>query len=196
MERQGKAERNTMETQVEVSIKLDGNGEVDCRTGIGFFDHMLTLLSAHGRFDLQVDAKGDLKVDGHHTVEDIGIVLGKAFNQALGDKKDLQRYGTAFVPMDESLATVSLDISGRPYLHMEFPALAPMAGDFDTQLLEEFFRAFSIHGGITLHVRVFYGRNTHHMIEAAFKALGQALRQAVGVNSQWGGVPSTKGILD
>lgn len=196
MERLGKAERNTTETRVAVSIQLDGNGEVNCITGIGFFDHMLTLLAAHGRFDLNIDSKGDLEVDGHHTVEDVGIVLGKAFHQALGDKKDIQRYGTAFVPMDESLATVSLDISGRPYLHIEFPALAPMAGDFDTQLLEEFFRAFSIHGGITLHIRVLYGRNTHHMIEAAFKALGQALRQAVGVNSQWDGVPSTKGLLD
>ena len=196
MERIGKAERNTTETQVAAGIKLDGNGVVSCTTGIGFFDHMLTLLAAHGRFDMEIEAKGDLEVDGHHTVEDVGIVLGKAFNQALGTKKDIQRYGTAFVPMDESLAMVSLDISGRPYLHLEFPALAPMAGDFDTQLLEEFFRAFSIHGGITLHVRVMYGRNTHHMIEAAFKALGQALRQAVEVNSQWGGVPSTKGLLD
>ncbi len=196
MERLGKAERNTTETRVAVSIQLDGNGEVNCITGIGFFDHMLTLLAAHGRVDLNIDSKGDLEVDGHHTVEDVGIVLGKAFHQALGDKKDIQRYGTAFAPMDESLATVSLDISGRPYLHIEFPALAPMAGDFDTQLLEEFFRAFSIHGGITLHIRVLYGRNTHHMIEAAFKALGQALRQAVGVNSQWDGVPSTKGLLD
>ncbi len=196
MERLGRSERNTTETQVAVSIKLDGNGKVNCITGIGFFDHMLTLLAAHGSFDLGVEAKGDLEVDGHHTVEDVGIVLGKAFNQALGTKKDIQRYGTSFVPMDEALAAVNLDISGRPYLHMEFPALAPMAGDFDTQLLEEFFRAFSIHGGITLHVRVLYGRNTHHMIEAAFKALGQALRQAVGINSQWGGVPSTKGLLD
>ena len=196
MERVGQVERKTGETQVAVRIQLDGQGAVDCKTGIGFFDHMLTLLAAHGRFDLEIDAKGDLEVDGHHTVEDVGIVLGKALQQALGDKKDIQRYGTAFVPMDESLAMVSLDISGRPYLHLETPALAPMAGDFDTQLLEEFFRAFSVHSGITLHIRVLYGRNTHHMVEAVFKALGQALRQGVGMNTQWGGVPSTKGLLD
>ncbi|MBE3102583.1 MAG: imidazoleglycerol-phosphate dehydratase, partial [Firmicutes bacterium] len=137
-----------------------------------------------------------LGVDGHHTVEDVGIVLGKALTDALGDKKTIQRYGTVFVPMDESLAMVSLDISGRPYLHMEIPTLAPMVGDFDTQLLEEFFRSFSVHSGITLHIRVLYGRNTHHMIEAVFKALGRALSQATVKNDQWGGVPSTKGFID
>jgi imidazoleglycerol-phosphate dehydratase len=157
---------------------------------------MLALFAAHGGFDLRIEAKGDLEVDGHHTVEDVGIVLGKALQEALGDKKDIQRYGTAFVPMDEALAMVSLDISGRPYLHMELPALAPMAGDFDTQLLEEFFRAFSVHSGTTLHIRVLYGRNTHHMIEAVFKALGRSFRQAVDRNGQWKGIPSTKGLLD
>jgi imidazoleglycerol-phosphate dehydratase len=196
MERIGKAERATTETKVSVTLNLNGKGIADCNTGIGFFDHMLTLLTAHGGFDLKVEAEGDLEVDGHHTVEDTGIVLGQAFNKALGDKKDIQRFGTAFVPMDESLAVVNLDISGRPYLHMEFPALAPMVGDFDTQLLEEFFRALSIHGGITLHVRVLYGRNTHHMIEAAFKALGRSLRQAAGKDPRWGGTPSTKGRID
>lgn len=196
MERFGKADRTSTETQVTVDISLDGKGRVNCKTGIGFFDHMLTLLAAHGGFDLNVEAKGDLEVDGHHTVEDVGIVLGKALHQALGDKEGIQRYGTSFVPMDESLAMVSLDISGRPYLHMEFPSLAPMVGDFDTQLLEEFFRAFSIHGGITLHIRVLYGRNTHHMVEAAFKAMGRSLRQAVSISSQWEGAPSTKGLLD
>jgi imidazoleglycerol-phosphate dehydratase len=196
MNRFGKAERITTETQVLVDISLDGYGKVNCKTGIGFFDHMLTLLAAHGGFDLNIEAKGDLEVDGHHTVEDVGIVLGKAFHQALADKKGITRYGTAFVPMDESLAMVSLDISGRPYLHMEFPSLAPMVGDFDTQLLEEFFRAFSIHGGITLHIRVLYGRNTHHMLEAVFKAMGRSLQQAVSISSQWEGTPSTKGLLD
>lgn len=196
MERFGKADRTSTETQVTVDISLNGKGRVNCKTGIGFFDHMLTLLAAHGGFDLNVEAKGDLEVDGHHTVEDVGIVLGKALHQALGDKEGIQRYGTSFVPMDESLAMVSLDISGRPYLHMEFPSLAPMVGDFDTQLLEEFFRAFSIHGGITLHIRVLYGRNTHHMVEAAFKAMGRSLRQAVSISSQWEGAPSTKGLLD
>lgn len=196
MERFGKADRRTTETQAAVEINLDGKGRNNCKTGIGFFDHMLTLLAAHGSFDLNVEAKGDLEVDGHHTVEDTGIVFGKAFRRALGDKKGIRRYGTSFVPMDESLAMVSLDISGRPYLHMEFPGPASMAGDFDTQLLEEFLRAFSIHGGITLHVRVLYGRNTHHMLEAVFKAMGRSLRQAVSIGSQWEGIPSTKGLLD
>jgi imidazoleglycerol-phosphate dehydratase len=148
MNRIGSLERTTRESQVFVEINLDGNGNTDCKTGIGFLDHMLTLLAVHGRMDLRVAAKGDLEVDGHHTAEDAGIVLGKAFAKALADKKDIRRYGTAIVPMDESLAMVSLDISGRPYLHTEFPAMAPMVGDFDTQLLEEFLRAFSVHGGI------------------------------------------------
>jgi imidazoleglycerol-phosphate dehydratase len=196
MNRIGSLERTTRESQVFVEINLDGNGNTDCKTGIGFLDHMLTLLAVHGRMDLRVAAKGDLEVDGHHTAEDAGIVLGKAFAKALADKKDIRRYGTAIVPMDESLAMVSLDISGRPYLHTECPAMAPMVGDFDTQLLEEFLRAFSVHGGITLHVRVLYGRNTHHMIEAAFKALGRSFRQAVERDDKWGGIPSSKGILD
>ncbi len=196
MNRIGSLERNTGETKIKAAINLDGKGEVECETGIGFFDHMLTLFAAHGRMDLKLMVEGDLEVDGHHTIEDAGIVLGKAFSMALGDKKGIKRYGTAFVPMDESLAFVSLDISGRPYLHMDFPALTPMVGGFDTQLLEEFFRAFSVHSGITLHVRVLYGRNTHHMIEAAFKAFGRAISQAAAKDSQWGGVPSTKGLLD
>ena len=196
MDRTGTLERNTKETRVLAEINLDGRGSADCTTGIGFFNHMLPLFAVHGRMDLKVAAKGDLEVDGHHTVEDVGIVLGKVLGMALGEKKDIRRYGTAFVPMDESLAMVSLDISGRPYLYMEFPALAPMVGDFDTQLLEEFFRALSVHSGITLHIRVLYGKNTHHMIEAAFKALGRALHEAAGREAQWGGVPSTKGLLD
>ncbi|MFA6696842.1 MAG: imidazoleglycerol-phosphate dehydratase HisB [Eubacteriales bacterium] len=196
MKRSGKADRTTKETRVAVAIDLDGQGNVEISTGIGFFDHMLTLLAAHARFNLSVEAKGDIEVDGHHTVEDVGIVLGKAFSQALGDKKGISRYGTAYVPMDEALALVNLDISGRPYLHIEFPNLAPMVGDFDTQLLEEFFRAFAIHGGITLHIRVLYGRNTHHMIEAAFKALARSLKEAVKTSSDWEASPSTKGLLD
>ncbi|HHY82750.1 MAG TPA: imidazoleglycerol-phosphate dehydratase HisB [Clostridiales bacterium] len=196
MNRKGSEKRTTKETCVTVAIDLDGSGTAECKTGIGFLDHMLTLFSAHGGFDLQVEAKGDLEVDGHHTVEDVGIVLGKALSQALGDKKGIQRYGTIFIPMDESLVMVSLDISGRPYLHMEFPALAPMVGDFDTQLLEEFFRAFTVHSGITLHIRVLYGRNTHHMIEAAFKALGRSLRQAVNIMHNSSHIPSTKGLID
>jgi len=196
VDRIGSSERNTKETKVSIQLNIDGKGVVESKSGIGFFDHMLTLLAMHGRYDLKVVADGDLGVDGHHTVEDVGIVLGKALTDALGDKKNIQRYGTVFVPMDESLAMVSLDISGRPYLHMEIPTLAPMVGDFDTQLLEEFFRSFSVHSGITLHIRVLYGRNTHHMIEAVFKALGRALSQATVKNDQWGGVPSTKGFID
>jgi imidazoleglycerol-phosphate dehydratase len=196
MNRIGEAVRESKETQVAVKINLDGRGKADCTSGIGFFDHMLALLAAHGGFDLDIQAKGDLEVDGHHTVEDVGIVFGKAFQHALGSRRNIQRFGTAFVPMDEALAMVSLDISGRPYLHTEFPAMAPMAGDFDTQLVEEFLRAFVIHAGITLHVCVLHGRNTHHILEAAFKALGRSLRQAVDTSSQWDGIPSTKGMLD
>ena len=195
MNRTGSVQRTSRETHAAVTINLDGKGAADCSTGIGFFDHMLALFAAHGGFDLRIEAKGDLEVDGHHTVEDVGIVLGKALQEALGDKKDIQRYGTAFVPMDEALAMVSLDISGRPYLHMELPALAPMAGDFDTQLLEEFSGHFRYIADY-LHIRVLYGRNTHHMIEAVFKALGRSFRQAVDRNGQWKGIPSTKGLLD
>lgn len=196
MNRKGSEKRTTNETCVSVTIELDGKGKAYCRTGIGFFDHMLTLFAAHGSFDLRVEAKGDLKVDGHHTVEDAGIVLGRALDKALGDRSGINRYGTFFVPMDESLAMVSLDISGRPYLYTELPAMAPMVGDFDTQLLEEFLRAFSVHSGITLHVRVMYGKNSHHMIEAVFKALGRSLRQAVNIAAGSGHIPSTKGLLD
>ncbi len=194
--RTGSETRETFETKVSATISLDGAGKTDCKTGIGFFDHMLTLFGAHGSFDIEIKADGDLNVDGHHTVEDTGIVLGKAISKALGDKKSIVRYGTVFLPMDEALAMVCLDISGRPYLHLEVPGLAPAIGDFDTELLEEFLRALSVHSGITLHVRVLYGRNSHHMVEAIFKALGRALAQAVSIDEKAKGVPSTKGYLD
>lgn len=193
--RSGKIFRETKETKVEVEINLDGKGKTDISTGIGFFNHMLTLFAYHAQFDLKVKCVGDLDVDCHHSVEDIGISLGQAFNQALGDKTSIQRYGTFFLPMDESLAFVSLDISGRPYCFYEAPFLAPMIGNFDTELVEEFLRAFAFNAGITLHAKVLYGKNSHHIVEAIFKALGHALRIAVSRDDKVQGVPSTKGVL-
>ncbi len=195
MERFGEVTRTTNETDISIRLVLNGSGQVNVNSGIGFFDHMLTLLGAHGRMDLSIQAAGDLKVDGHHTVEDIGIALGQSLKMAIGDKRGIERYATVIIPMDEALCMVSLDLSGRPYLYLEMPTLPPMVGDFDTQLLEEFLRAFSVHGGITLHVRVLYGRNGHHMIEAVFKALGRALKQATAQNGNMD-IPSTKGTLD
>ncbi|HZJ57764.1 MAG TPA: imidazoleglycerol-phosphate dehydratase HisB [Clostridia bacterium] len=199
MARTGTVKRESFETKVSATVEIDGSGRNNIKTGIGFFDHMLDLLSSHGRFDIDISCIGDLQVDGHHSVEDIGIVLGRAFKKALGQRMGINRYGNMTLPMDETLAEVSLDISGRPYLHLEMPALTQFVGDFDTQLLEEFLRSFSNHLGLTLHVRVAYGRNTHHIIEGIFKALGRALRQAVAVDSTLADrdvIPSTKGILD
>lgn len=199
MVRTGMAKRESFETKVSVTVNIEGKDEIEIETGIGFFDHMLTLFAAHGGFDLDVNCLGDLKVDGHHSVEDVGIVMGMAFRQALGDRKGINRYGTVILPMDESLTMVSLDISGRSYLHLETPELTERVGDFDTQLLEEFLRSFSSHLGLTLHVRVIYGRNTHHMIEGIFKALGRAMKEAVAIDPSLANknvVPSTKGILD
>ena len=191
----GKIFRETRETKVEVEINLDGNGENKIDTGIGFFNHMLNLFAAHGHFDLTVNCAGDLEVDGHHSVEDIGICLGTAIKNALGDKRGINRYGTFYLPMDESLAFVTLDISGRPFLVCELGELAPMIGNFDTELVEEFLRAFAFNAGITLHAKILYGKNSHHKIEGIFKALGHALRIAVDINENVKGVPSTKGIL-
>ena len=187
--------RETAETQVSVKLNLDGSGKAEIQTGIGFFDHMLNLLAAHGQFDLQVVCNGDLDVDGHHSVEDIGITLGKAFAEALGAKEGINRYGTLFLPMDESLELVSLDFSGRPVLVYDGGEMAPMVGAFDTELCEEFFRAFAVHAGLTLHVKVLYGKNTHHKIEGMFKGLGHALRIAVSSDPRVRGIPSTKGVL-
>lgn len=195
MERIGTLSRKTKETDLRIQLTLDGSGHSDIHTGIGFLDHMLTLFSAHGRMDLTLIAQGDLQVDGHHTAEDTGIVLGQAFRQAIGSKAGIARYGQALIPMDEALCQVVLDISGRPYLHLESPPLPSAIGDFDTQLFEEFLRAFAVNGGLTLHVRILCGRNGHHMIEGAFKGLGRALRQASEI-TQAGGIPSTKGTLD
>lgn len=191
----GKVNRKTNETNIKVDLKLDGKNKVEINSGIGFFDHMLNLFAAHGQFGLKVVCKGDLEVDGHHSVEDIGIALGTALKTALGDKKGIARYGTFFLPMDETLALVSLDISGRPFLVCEIDELAPKIGDFDTELVEEFLRAFAFNAGITLHVKILYGKNSHHKVEAIFKALGHALKEAVKVDKKNKDVPSTKGIL-
>lgn len=191
----GKLNRTTNETRVDVEINLDGSGSAQIDSGVGFFNHMLNLFAVHGQFDLKVICAGDLEVDGHHSIEDIGITLGTALKEALGDKRGIARYGTFFLPMDESLALVSLDISGRPFLVCDVGELAPMIGDFDTELVEEFFRAFAFNAGITLHVKVLYGKNSHHKVEAIFKALGHALRQAVTFDEKIRGVLSSKGSL-
>lgn len=188
--------RKTYETKIEVTVMLDDPNRVEIDTGIGFFDHMLTLFARHGRFSLIVKADGDLEVDGHHTVEDIGIVIGQLIKEALGDKKQINRYGTAYVPMDEALGFVSLDISGRPYLVFEAEELAEKVGSFDTELVREFLQSFSTHAGITLHARVLYGINTHHKIEAIFKALGRSLGEAIKINPEIEGVNSTKGLIE
>ena len=176
-------------------MNLDGTGKAVVDSGIGFFDHMLNLMTAHGLLDLELRCDGDLEVDGHHSVEDIGIALGDAFKEAIGDKKGICRYGTFYLPMDEALAFVTLDISGRPFLVYDGGEMAPMVGGFDTELTEEFLRAFAVHAGITLHVKILYGTNTHHKIEAIFKALGHALRIAVSNDPKVTGIPSTKGML-
>ena len=193
--RQIEIKRQTNETAVYINLGLDGTGKNKIDTKIGFFNHMLTLLSAHGLIDLVAECTGDIEVDGHHTVEDVGIVLGDAFHEAIGDKKGINRYATFYVPMDETLARASLDISGRPFLIFDAGELAPMIGAFDTQLAEEFFRAFAVHAGITLHLQILYGKNSHHKIEALFKALGHALRHAVEMDPRVKGIPSSKGVL-
>lgn len=193
MSRTAKITRKTKETDISVKLNLDG-GEVKINTGIGFLDHMLTALGVHGGFGLEITAKGDLYVDGHHTAEDVGITLGQAFAKALGDKSGIMRYGTAFIPMDESLGFCSLDISARPFLVFNAQFDNERVGEFDTCLTEEFMRAFAFNAGITLHLRVEYGSNDHHKIEALFKALAYALKAATRLNSD-GAAVSTKGVL-
>lgn len=195
MKRYCEKNRKTKETDIAVMLKLDGSGNNNINTGIGFFDHMLNLMGVHGLFDLTVNADGDLNVDCHHTVEDVGIVIGNCIKEALEDKKGIKRYGTAYVPMDEALAFVSLDISGRPYLVFEADFTVDKLGNFDTEMVEEFFRALSFNSGITLHIKVMYGKNNHHMTEAIFKAFGRALREAVTFDPAINGVMSTKGVL-
>ena len=190
-----KLERNTNETQVKLSINLDGSGKTEINTGVGFFDHMLNLMAFHGGFDLEVLAKGDLEVCDHHTVEDVGIALGQCFLEALGDKRGIKRYGTFFLPMDETLAQVSLDISGRSFLHFDCEFKRETIGGFSTEMTKEFFRAFAFNSGITLHGRVLYGENDHHKVEALFKALGRALKEAKEIDHNNMVLPSTKGML-
>ncbi len=187
--------RTTAETAIDLSLDLDGRGVAQVSTGVGFFDHMLTHLAKHGLFDLTVACKGDLHVDAHHTVEDVGLCLGKALAQALGDKSGIRRYGDATVPMDETLVTAAVDLSGRPFLVWKADGPPAMLGAFSSQLAEEFWRAASSAGLFTLHVVLHYGRNTHHVIEATFKAVARALRQAVEPDPRATGVPSTKGVL-
>ncbi len=186
--------RTTKETDITARLDLDGGAKADIDTGIGFLDHMLTALAIHGGFSLELKCKGDLHVDGHHTAEDIGIVLGMAFKEALGDKSGIMRYGSAFIPMDESLAFCALDISARPFLVFNAEFRNERVGEFDTCLTEEFMRAFAFNAGITLHLRVEYGSNDHHKIEALFKAMAYAIKAAVKQNTD-GSVISTKGVL-
>jgi imidazoleglycerol-phosphate dehydratase len=193
--RTAKTDRKTKETDIKITLNLDGEGKYTIDTSIPFLDHMLSLMCKHGLFDMKIKAKGDLEIDDHHTVEDIGIVLGKAFKQALGNMKGISRYGQASVPMDEAIASVSVDISGRPYLvyKVEFPKRSKIK-NFDPDLVEDFLQAFVSNSSITLHVATPYGRNIHHIIEAIFKALGRALRQAVTIDPRVKGVPSTKSV--
>ncbi|MGA2402168.1 MAG: imidazoleglycerol-phosphate dehydratase HisB [Syntrophobacteraceae bacterium] len=195
VERIGTVARTTKETQISAEIALDGTGRAELNTGVPFLDHMLTLFAVHGLFDLKITATGDLEVDAHHTVEDIGICLGLALSKALGDRAAITRYGHFTVPMDEALAAVSLDLSNRPFLVYDTPPMSDRTGEFETGLAPEFFRAFCQNGGVTLHIRVLYGSNTHHMLEAAFKAFARALSMAVSFDPRRSGIPSSKGAL-
>lgn len=194
--RTGSIERKTNETSIRVALNLDGTGVYQVSTGIGFLDHMLEQLSRHSLIDLEVEAKGDLHIDFHHTTEDTGIAIGEAFSQALGDRRGITRYGSAIAPMDETLCEVSLDCSNRPYLIWKVDFSKPKLGDMDTELFKEWFQAFSQGAGITLHVDNRYGENNHHIVEACYKALARALRQAVEIDPRkTDTVPSTKGVL-
>ena len=193
--RQAEITRNTAETQIEVHVNLDGTGVYDNQTGVGFFDHMLDQLSRHSLIDLTVRAKGDLHIDDHHTVEDVGIAIGQALTKALGDKKGIRRYGSFLLAMDDALVRTALDLSARPYLvwNVDFPT--QKIGTFDTELVREFFQALSTHGGITLHVDAIHGINSHHIAEATFKSVARALREAVEPDPRSDALPSTKGAL-
>ena len=195
--RQAEVSRKTGETDIRVALTLDGTGKYSINTGVGFLDHMLTLFARHGRFDLEVSCKGDTYVDDHHSVEDIGIALGKAFEQALGDKKGVTRYGSTILPMDESLILSAVDLSGRGLLVYDLSIPAEKVGTFDTELAEEFWHAFVRRAGAALHIRKFAGSNTHHLLEASFKAAGRALREAVSMDpTAQNEIPSTNGVLD
>lgn len=193
--RRSSIKRNTRETQITLDLNIDGEGNAGINTGVPFLDHMLTLFACHGLFDLKIEAKGDLEVDCHHTVEDIGICLGSALSECLLEKKSITRYGTATVPMDETLVLVSLDISGRPYLGYKLPRKKGKVGNFDLEMVEEFYRSVATHAAITLHIQALAGSNLHHLAEATFKAFGRALSQSVSLNPRIQGIPSTKGVI-
>lgn len=194
--RESKIQRSTKETKIELSLQLDGMGNAEISTGVGFLDHMLTLLAFHSNFDITLQCDGDLEVDSHHTVEDIGIALGECFKEALGDKKGIGRYGEFTIPMDEALVRTTLDISGRSYLVYNVDLSMQLLGNYETEMTEEFFRAFAYNAGITLHINELYGKNTHHIIEACFKSLGRALKQAITIDeNQKDKIMSSKGLL-
>jgi imidazoleglycerol-phosphate dehydratase len=193
--RAAEIERSTKETQIRLSLALDGSGSGEISTGVGFFDHMLELLARHGRLDLAVSASGDLETGAHHTTEDVGIVLGQALDRALGDRSGITRYGDAMVPMDEALGACAIDVSGRPYCSFEADLPATSIAGFEVELVEEFFRAVASNAKLTLHLRALEGSNAHHKIEACFKAFARALREAVAIDETEPGVPSTKGVL-
>ncbi|MDE1462489.1 imidazoleglycerol-phosphate dehydratase HisB [Spartinivicinus poritis] len=195
-DRQATVERNTLETQIKITINLDGTGQAQFETGVPFLDHMLDQIARHGLIDIDIKAKGDLHIDAHHTVEDVGITLGQAFHQAIGDKKGIQRYGHAYVPLDEALSRVVVDFSGRPGLTFDVPFTRAMIGQFDVDLFHEFFQGFVNHALVTLHVDNLRGKNAHHQAETVFKAFGRALRMAVAPDPRMQGItPSTKGCL-
>ncbi len=193
--RQAEVSRKTKETDIRLKLNLDGKGYSQIATGIHFFDHMLTLFAKHGLFDLEIQCKGDLEVDGHHTIEDVGIALGEAFHIALGSKQGIARYGMAYVPMDEALSRSVVDLSGRAYLVCQAEFSAEKVGEMSTELVEEFFRALAVHARANLHVEVLYGKNSHHVAEAMFKATARALRDSVSRDPRVTGIPSTKGVL-
>jgi len=195
VKRTSKVSRKTRETNISLDLNIDGKGKGTVSTGVPFFDHMLELFSKHGVFDLKLKAKGDIKVDYHHTVEDVGICLGQAFKKALGKKEKIERYGDAKVPMDEALSEIVIDISGRPHLTYNVDITKKKFVDFDTEVVKEFFEAFVLHAGMTIHINLIRGKNMHHIIESIFKAFGVALSKACAISTRKKGVPSTKGVL-
>lgn len=195
MDRRAEINRKTLETDITLKLELDGKGRAEIHTGIGFLDHMLILMAKHGQLDLKVKCEGDLEVDTHHTVEDLGIVLGRAIKESLGDRSGIKRYSTVFTPMDEALSMVSIDVSGRSFLKFGVDLTREYVGDFETETLKEFFIALTSNAGITLHINMNYGENNHHIIESIFKGFGRALRKAITIDENIEGVMSTKGIL-
>ncbi len=193
--REATVQRKTLETEITATLVLDGSGKVELDTGVSFLEHMLTLFARHGCFDLQVWARGDLEVDGHHTVEDVGLCLGEGLKKALGDKAGIKRYGSCLLPMDDALVLTAVDLGGRPYLGLDFPLRADRVGTFDLELIPEFLRAFSNQGAFNLHVRRLAGENNHHLVEALFKGLGRSLAEACAPDPRGKGIPSTKGVL-